>query len=71
MYNRITMKHKSGDVKGVVRISVNGKPIFTVGKGWLYVSVVSVLDELTYTAHEIDNATEVASKYITCCYKKF
>lgn len=71
MYNRITMRHVKGNVKGVVRISVNGKPIFTVGKGWLFVSVVSVLEELTYTASEIARATDVANKYILNAWRKF
>lgn len=71
MYNRITMKHVGGDLRRVVRISVNDKPIFTVGNGWLFVSVASVLDELTYTASEIDKATEVANKYILNTWKKF
>lgn len=68
---KITMKHESGDASGVVRISANGKPVFTVGDGWLFVSVLSVLEGFTYTAGEIEKATEAANKYILNYRKKF
>lgn len=71
MNNRITMKHDSGFPSHVVKFSVNCKPVFIVGDGWLFVPYLPVSEEFTYTLSELRQATEIANNYMFTCRKKF